>query len=106
MTEDGVHSAGGAAHPVPDRALAGPSAPLQLLELPWQDAWPDGPQTPLVAVNSGYDARWERHALAVARDLAVPLLSVRGTSAEIQLGPLWSADGTSGCAGCAQVGAS
>ncbi|MFF7632971.1 TOMM precursor leader peptide-binding protein [Kitasatospora sp. NPDC008050] len=84
------------------RILPGPGAPTDLLELPWHEH-PDAPHEPLVAVAAGYDARWERQALAVAREQGSPLLSVRATSAEVLIGPLWIPDGTSACAGCAQI---
>ncbi|MFI9273547.1 TOMM precursor leader peptide-binding protein [Kitasatospora sp. NPDC052896] len=84
------------------RILPGPGAPADLLELPWheqQDARPE----PLIAVAAGYDPAWESRALAIARDQGRPLLSVRATSAEVLLGPLWIPDGASACAGCAQA---
>ncbi|WP_344443391.1 YcaO-like family protein [Kitasatospora nipponensis] len=88
------------------RVLAGPGAPADLLELPWCEqrggAQHGEPEAELiVAVAAGQDADWERQVLALARETAVPLLSVRATLAEVLVGPLWSPDGASGCAGCA-----
>jgi len=84
------------------RILAGPGAPADLLALPWQELT-DALDPPLIAVCAGYDAAWESRALALAREQGRPLLSVRATPAEVLLGPLWTPDGGSACAGCAQV---
>ncbi|MEV7119766.1 TOMM precursor leader peptide-binding protein [Kitasatospora griseola] len=81
------------------RLLSGPNAPAGLLALPWQEQ-PDGQ---LVAVAAGFDIRWESRALGIAREQGTSLLSVRATSAEVLVGPLWTPDGASGCAGCAQT---
>ena len=83
---------------LPGRLLLGPKAPADLTDLPWHE-WADGP---LVAVSGGYDARWERQALATAREQGAPLLSVRAYPSEVLIGPLWTPDGGWGCAGCAQ----
>ncbi|WP_329586309.1 TOMM precursor leader peptide-binding protein [Kitasatospora sp. NBC_01250] len=84
------------------RILPGPGAPADLLALPWHELT-DEPDPPLIAVCAGYDAAWESEALALAREQGRPLLSVRATPAEVLLGPLWTPDDTSACAGCAQV---
>ncbi|MBY8883685.1 TOMM precursor leader peptide-binding protein [Streptomyces sp. PTM05] len=81
------------------RVLRGAGAPSDLLALPWtQQRHAD-----TVAVAGGYDARWERFALDAARAHGGTLLSVRTDGTRVVLGPLWSADRPSGCAGCAQV---
>ena len=78
--------------------LSGPGAPSDLLTLPWRRR-EDGP---LVAVAGGYDVRWERHVLAMAREWGTAVLSVRAYAAEVLIGPLWAPDDSTGCAGCAQ----
>jgi ribosomal protein S12 methylthiotransferase accessory factor len=84
------------------RILPGPGAPADLLELPWHER-ADSPHAPLVAVAAGYDVCWETQALGIAREQGSPLLSVRATPAEVLIGPLWTPDGASACAGCAQI---
>ncbi|WP_370147078.1 TOMM precursor leader peptide-binding protein [Streptacidiphilus sp. EB129] len=79
--------------------LEGPNAPADLLDL-FRREQQDGS---LVAISGGYDSRWETYALMIARERGTALLSVRATSPEILIGPLWSPDGDSGCAGCAQI---
>ncbi|MFC1414770.1 TOMM precursor leader peptide-binding protein [Streptacidiphilus sp. N1-12] len=82
-----------------DQVLSGALAPADLLALPWteqQDA-------DLVAVAGGYHAHWERQALDLARARGSSLLSVRTNGTQVLLGPLWSPDRSSGCAGCAQA---
>ena len=81
------------------RLLPGPDAPADLLDLPWQEQQ-DGQ---LVSVAAGCDVRWERQVLGLAREQGTSLLSVRATLAEVLVGPLWTPDGGSGCAGCADV---
>lgn len=81
-----------------DRLLYAAHAPADLLALPWarqQDA-------DVVAISGHYDARWERYALGTARAQSRTLLSVHTNGAQVLVGPLWSPDQNSGCAGCAQ----
>ncbi|RAG86179.1 hypothetical protein DN069_07825 [Streptacidiphilus pinicola] len=89
--------------PAASRVLPGPDAPDGLLALPWHKPWDGRADAPLIAVAAGYDVRWEREVFGLARAQGRSLLSVRATPAEILIGPLWTPDGTSGCAGCAQA---
>ena len=86
-------------HGSPVRVLTGPDVSAAVLDLPWHEQR----VATLVAVSGPFDPDWERYALAMARADGAALLSVRATAGEVVIGPLWSADGTSGCAGCAQV---
>ncbi|MCX4743971.1 YcaO-like family protein [Kitasatospora sp. NBC_01287] len=81
------------------RILAGPGAPADLLALPWQEQR----DAHLVAVAAGCDIPWERQVLGIARARGTSLLSVRATLTEVLVGPLWTPDGASGCAGCARI---
>lgn len=82
-----------------DRVLPGALAPADLLALPWTEQQ----AADLVAVAGGFAARWERHALDIARAHGRTLLSVRTDGVQVLLGPLWSPDRASSCAGCAQA---
>ncbi|MDH6130001.1 TOMM precursor leader peptide-binding protein [Kitasatospora sp. GP82] len=56
-----------------------------------------------VSVHAGWDLDRERTRWQEARDAGREHLSVRLSGDEILLGPLWSPDTDSGCAGCAET---
>jgi len=64
-----------------------------------------GARRPLLAGRAGFDPGWERAALAAARAQGRALLSVRVTAVETLIGPLWTPEGETGCAGCAHAAA-
>ena len=73
---------------------------------PWQDwPWQDwaAPAGRRVVAGAGFDTGRERAALAESRRSGVPVLSVRLRAGEILVGPLWTADSGTGCAGCAEA---